>query len=343
MNKKVLLVAGIISLTSVGVSAYADNDDIKIVVNGVAVDIDTSPIIEDGRTLVPVRAIANALNCDVGWIPQSQSVAVFDGEEMVLLWVNKDGAFKIDSTAMTGSYKMDVAPKIINDRTMIPIRCVSELFGAKVDWDETERTVIIDYDDKNKEVTEGTAIEYGAPYAEMLTEMYDKYYDYAFTKNNITKAEIELDNGGIIELELYNDIAPVSVENFVKLTKEGAYNGKIFHRVIKDFMIQGGACDENGIYAEAENIPGEFIENGYLNLIPHDRGVISMARAMDYNSGSNQFFIMHADYPFLNGKYAAFGKVTKGMEYVDEIAETETDADDKPIRDRVIKEIRILT
>ena len=342
MKKNVLLMAGIIAVLSTGMISYADSDEIGIIVNGQRIETDTAPIIENDRTLVPVRAVSEALDCDVGWIEDKRAVVVFDGVEMAFLWIDKDGAFKIDGVSMTGSYKMDVSPKIINDRTMIPIRCVSELLGAEVDWDETERNVIIDYEPNDFDIADGMAVQLSNSYIDELTDMYDAYYDYAFEKKNVTKAEIELDGGKIIELELYNEIAPVSVENFIKLAESGAYNGKIFHRVIEDFMIQGGASDENGNFSESDNIYGEFIRNGYMNLIPHERGVISMARASSYDSGSNQFFIMHVDYPFLNGDYAAFGKVTKGMEYVDEIAVSETDENDKPVENKVIKEVRII-
>ncbi|MGN0107975.1 MAG: peptidylprolyl isomerase [Hominilimicola sp.] len=160
-------------------------------------------------------------------------------------------------------------------------------------------------------------------------------------------AEIQLENGGKIELELYPDIAPITVNNFVKLANEKFYDGLIFHRVIKDFMIQGGGFDTDMNQKQADNITGEFITNGYFNLIPHDRGVISMARAQDLNSASSQFFIMHADSASLNGQYAAFGKVTSGMEYVDAVAECETKSidemgmDDVPVENQIIKTIII--
>lgn len=152
--------------------------------------------------------------------------------------------------------------------------------------------------------------------------------------------EIEMENGGIIKAELYPDIAPITVENFAKLIEDKFFDGLIFHRVIPGFMIQGGGYDEDGNQKETESIKGEFDKNGVPNPLKHTRGVMSMARTMFPNSASSQFFIMHDDAPHLDGQYAAFGKVTDGMDIVDEIAETQTDMQDKPIDNQVIKTIR---
>ena len=141
---------------------------------------------------------------------------------------------------------------------------------------------------------------------------------------------IEMENGAKIELELYPEHAPITVKNFEKLVSEGFYNGLTFHRIIPGFMIQGGDPLGNGMGGADENIEGEFRANGHNNPIKHVRGVISMARAFNPNSASSQFFIMHADAPHLDGQYAAFGKVTSGMEAVDEIAEVPTDYNDRP-------------
>ena len=141
---------------------------------------------------------------------------------------------------------------------------------------------------------------------------------------------IEMENGKEIEIELMPEAAPKTCENFEKLVKEGFYDGLIFHRVIPGFMIQGGDPLGNGMGGADENIVGEFKANGYDNPLKHTRGVISMARAFNPNSASSQFFIMHADAPHLDGQYAAFGKVTSGMDAVDEIASIPTDYNDRP-------------
>ena len=141
---------------------------------------------------------------------------------------------------------------------------------------------------------------------------------------------IEMENGGIIKLELDATAAPKTVANFEKLVKEGFYDGLTFHRIIPGFMIQGGDPLGNGMGGAEEKIVGEFAANGHKNPIKHTRGVISMARAYDPNSASSQFFIMHKDAPHLDGQYAAFGKVSEGMEVVDEIASIPTDYSDRP-------------
>ncbi len=134
--------------------------------------------------------------------------------------------------------------------------------------------------------------------------------------------KITMQGGGEIKLELYPEIAPITVANFKKLVEEGFYNGLTFHRIIKGFMIQGGDPLGNGMGGSDETIKGEFAINGFNNTLRHTRGVISMARSQNPNSASSQFFIMHEDAPHLDGSYAAFGKVTEGIEIVDEIAST---------------------
>ena len=150
---------------------------------------------------------------------------------------------------------------------------------------------------------------------------------------------IEMENGGKIEIELSPEAAPITVKNFEKLVSEGFYDGLIFHRVIRGFMIQGGDPLGNGMGGASEKIKGEFAINGHNNPIKHTRGVISMARAYDPNSASSQFFIMHADAPHLDGQYAAFGKVVSGMEVVDEIAEVAVDYSDRPRFDMRMKRV----
>lgn len=148
--------------------------------------------------------------------------------------------------------------------------------------------------------------------------------------------------GGEISLELYPEKAPITVENFVNLAKSGFYDGLIFHRVIPGFMIQGGDPLGSGFGGADKNIKGEFSANGVENDLSHERGVISMARANDPDSASSQFFIMHADGKFLDGQYAAFGKVTDGMDVVDEIAAVPTDMMDKPRFEMKMEKVEIV-
>ena len=153
---------------------------------------------------------------------------------------------------------------------------------------------------------------------------------------------ITMENGKQMKGELYPDIAPKTVENFTKLINENFYDGLIFHRVIPGFMIQGGDPLGNGMGGSKENIYGEFASNGFKNDLKHERGVISMARAMDPNSASSQFFIMHEDAPHLDGNYAAFGRIIEGLEVIDEIANVQTDMRDKPLHNQVIKTIELI-
>lgn len=152
---------------------------------------------------------------------------------------------------------------------------------------------------------------------------------------------IKMYNGDIIKIELYPDIAPNTVNNFIHLINENFYNNLVFHRIIKDFMIQGGCPQKNGTGNAGYNIKGEFSKNGFTNNLKHTRGVISMARAQHPDSASSQFFIMHKDSPHLDGLYASFGKVIEGIEIVDKIANTKTDFLDRPYEEQIIKEITV--
>ncbi len=156
------------------------------------------------------------------------------------------------------------------------------------------------------------------------------------------KVRIEMENGDVIDLELDREAAPLTVENFMGLVKEGFYDGLIFHRVIYNFMIQGGDPTGTGMGGSKKQIKGEFSSNGVNNPIRHDRGAISMARSQNPDSASSQFFIVHKDAPHLDGQYAAFGHVTAGMDAVDRIAECDTDFRDRPLDDQVIRTIRVL-
>ena len=154
---------------------------------------------------------------------------------------------------------------------------------------------------------------------------------------------IEMEDGGKIVAELYPDLAPISVNNFISLVKKGFYDGLIFHRVISGFMIQGGDPQGIGIGGPGYSIKGEFKMNGVANDLKHTRGVLSMARSMSPNSAGSQFFIMHEDAPHLDGQYAAFGKVIEGIENVDKIAKCMTGRNDKPIHRQAMKKVTVDT
>ena len=154
---------------------------------------------------------------------------------------------------------------------------------------------------------------------------------------------ITMESGDVMKAELYPEIAPVSVNNFISLIQKNYYDGLIFHRVIKGFMIQGGCPEGSGMGGPGYTIPGEFNQNGFKNDLKHTEGVLSMARAMHPDSAGSQFFIMHKTSPHLDGAYAAFGKVTEGMDIVNKIAEVPTNFSDRPLEEQKIKSMTVDT
>ena len=154
---------------------------------------------------------------------------------------------------------------------------------------------------------------------------------------------IIMENGDVMKAELYPEVAPNTVNNFISLVKKGYYDGLIFHRVIRGFMIQGGCPQGTGMGGPGYSIKGEFSQNGFKNDLKHTEGVLSMARSMMPNSAGSQFFIMHKDAPHLAGAYAAFGKVTEGMDVVNKIAEERTDYSDRPLKTQKIKSMTVDT
>ena len=168
--------------------------------------------------------------------------------------------------------------------------------------------------------------------------------EVAYHVGDLPIVTITMEDGGIIKLELYPEIAPNTVNNFIYLANQGFYDGLIFHRVISGFMIQGGCPDGTGMGGPGHFIRGEFSENGFENNLRHERGVISMARRnQPLDSAGSQFFIMHQDSPFLDNLYAAFGRVIEGIEIVDQIAGVQTGAGDRPIADQIIREVTVET
>ena len=154
---------------------------------------------------------------------------------------------------------------------------------------------------------------------------------------------ITMANGEVMKAELYPEIAPNTVNNFISLVKKGYYDGLIFHRVIAGFMIQGGCPNGNGMGGPGYSIKGEFSQNGFKNTLKHTEGVLSMARAMNPNSAGSQFFIMHQNSPHLDGQYAAFGKLVEGLDVVDSIAQVGTDWSDRPMVPQIIESMTVET
>lgn len=204
-----------------------------------------------------------------------------------------------------------------------------EVTTEEVTETETEKET-----EKETEMKEDTPLLPGYISYREYEEILEKYAD--------VKVEIYVKDMGKITAELYPEVSPVSVKNFVDLADDGFYNGIIFHRVINNFMIQAGDPTGTGYYGSGKNIFGEFSSNGYRNTIKHERGVLSMARGEALNSASSQFFICHQTSDWLDGDYAAFGKVIEGMDVVDAIAVVETNDNDKPLSDVVIEKIEVI-
>lgn len=346
MKLKGILSAAIIAASLIIPAAAASAQDITVVVDGQTIETPSPAVIVNDRTLVPLRAISESIGFDVSWDGATQGITITDGQYLFFLWIGKDHAFLTNQYSLAGHSVMEATPVIMNDYTMVPLRAIASLFGAEVNWDANTYTVNVNFGDKVAG-PKGLAEKY-VTYEQVLWKKYDEYKGYVDGTGNVVNAEIQLESGKNIELELYPDIAPVTVNNFEKLAKEHFYDGLIFHRVISGFMIQGGGFDKDYVQKSAPTITGEFISNGYFNLIPHRAGAISMARTSQSNdSASSQFFIVHEDSGFLDGQYAAFGKVTSGMEYVNEIAAVPTEhndvmnADDVPVEQQVIKTIVI--
>ncbi len=318
-------------------SSFAFADELSVEINGQK--IDTESIVVNDRTLVPVRTISEALNCDIAWDGETKGVNIYKNNRIYTMWLEHDTAFKLSPTSLEGFYDLDTPPIIINDRTMLPLRAIGELLGAEVGWNNETKTASLTLA-VTEENNAGIAEKLLA-YEKAMKESYEAYDRYVHGETEKVNAVIKLKNGKSIELELYPELAPETVENFVELVEKDFYDGLIFHRVISGFMVQGGGYDVNGKEPQTSNIYGEFISNGFFNLLKHERGVISMARTPIPDSASSQFFIMHEASPHLDGEYAAFGRVTSGIEVIDEIASAKTDSNDKPIEDIVIESVTI--
>ena len=328
-------------------SGTALAEELKVSVTGKV--LETEAVLIENRTMVPLRAIANALGGGVAWDQENMGILIVRADAevqgdvyLVSMWIDRPRAFCLLGNGLSHGAVMDVAPTVIDNRTFIPARAVSELFGAEVNWNAETFTAEITAAEP-LEVASDEFAEQIIHYEQALLACYDVYDRHLSGASEKIYAQIVLENDKKIDIELYPEIAPGTVANFVKLAETDFYNGLTFHRVIKDFMVQAGGFDKDGKEKAADAIAGEFLVNGFINFLPHNRGTLSMARTMDnYNSASSQFFIMHQNAAYLDGQYASFGAVTDGMDVVDEIANSETDENDKPKKDVVIKEINII-
>ncbi len=324
-------------------------EEVTVLVNGEKLVTDVAPLavpVYDeasnyvgDRIMVPLRAICEKLNLDVAWDAETSGIVLYRMGNIYCMWVNKSTAFNIgEDAALEKGYTMDAPPMIHNDRTLVPLRAVGELLGAKVEWIGATKTVDIQLDLGELEDNAGAA-ELLMFVEAVLLDMYDAYEAYINGEAGTVTGKFVLESGREIKFELYENLAPFTCRNFIENVENKFYDNTVFHRVVKDFVAQGGGFDEKGNPKDAKAVPGEFVANGFLNLIPHDRGALSLARADDPNSGSSQFFIVHQDAPYLNTNYAAFGKITEGMEYVDEICEAEVDEFDEPVKPIIVKTV----
>lgn len=277
---------------------------IKLEVNGSIVLAPTAPIQENGTTLVPLRLISEALNSAVSYDSKTQNITISKGETLLQLTLGSTQA------TSNGNVKpLSIAPRLINGITMVPLRFISENLGCIVNWDAKAQTISI----QNQVAT-------------------------------LPIATITIKDLGTIQAELFPALAPNTVNNFISLANQKFYDGLIFHRVIGDFMIQGGCPLGNGTGGPGYSIAGEFESNGFTtNTLAHTPGILSMARSFMPNSAGSQFFIMTSHSPHLDGDYAAFGRVISGMDIIEQIKSIPTNSNDQPLTPVVIESIRVDT
>lgn len=289
---------------------------IRISLNGSILKSNVAPVQTAGTTLVPIRVISENLGASVNYDSNRKLISITTDTTSIELIINQKTA-KVNQKNIT----LNVAPQIINNTTMVPIRFVSENLNCSVSWDAHNQLVtIISKSPSTTHVTSSTQVK------------------------ELPTATIKVKDYGTITIELYPELAPNTVKNFIALANSGFYNNLTFHRVIKDFMIQGGDPLGNGSGGPDYSIAGEFAANGFTtNTLSHTKGVLSMARTYNPDSAGSQFFITSADVTYLDGQYAAFGKVTNGMNVVEAISNVSTDSLDAPLKTITIESIKVDT
>lgn len=277
--------------------------DIHIQLDGKQLTTPVAPVQAKGTTLVPLRIISENLGAIVDYNKTSQQITIQKESKTLILTLGK-------SKALVNNIEkpLTLAPTLLQGTTMVPLRFASENLDCSVNWNDDKQLITIT--SKNTKPS-------SLPIATLIIKDY-----------------------GTVTLELYPKMAPKTVENFITLANSGFYDGLIFHRIIADFMIQGG--DPLGVGGPGYTIPGEFASNGFkANTLSHTKGIISMARSADPNSAGSQFFITSATATFLDGEYAAFGKVISGIEVIDKVQSVKTNSSDRPLQDVVIQSIRV--
>jgi peptidyl-prolyl cis-trans isomerase B (cyclophilin B) len=307
-----ITLAGILCITGFfgdsGGFAYA------VVSAPIAIVIEDQPVVfttktgqpfidENRRTAVPFRAVLEAFGATVSWVQETQTAVAKKGDMTVEIPIGKAYILKNGL-----KIEIDTKARVIDGRTYLPIRAVLKAFGAYVNWNPFEKRV----------------------------EVY----------SNIEKlpiVTIEMETGQKMVLMLSPKSAPNTVNNFIDLVESGFYDGLTFHRVIQDFMIQGGCPLGTGTGGPGYSIPGEFTANQFVNTLKHTVGVISMARSAAMDSGGSQFFIMHTSAPYLDGQYAAFGRIVEGLESVDLLARSKTNIKDQPVSPLIMMKVTVET
>lgn len=291
--------AAVMFAGAAGTSVLAETP--KLYLNDIDVTQEASPVIVNDTTLVPIRFIGENLGYTVNWDEEKQGASMSKDGNTYTMFIGNNIAYDSNGKETPLSAPM----QLVDDKSMVPLRFLSESAGLSVQWSQALFAVFVNSETAYKSLMPADTVPF----------------------------TITLENGGVMKGELYPNIAPISVDNFTKLANSGFYDGTIFHRVIPGFMVQGGGYvieeHEGQKYigekdTGGEAIKGEFASNGVQNDLKHTRGVISMARTTEPNSATSQFFIMHADTASLDGEYAAFGRVTEGLDVIDKIAAVET-------------------
>lgn len=284
---------------------------IELTLNGKQLTSPISPIIENDITLVPLRLISENLNATVSYNNETKTISITSKDTSIRLTLGSTSV-KVNEEIIS----LSVAPRSIDGTTMVPLRFISENLDCKVNWDA-----------KNQRIT--------------ITSLNP---DEQTTTSTLPIATIMIKDYGTITLELYPDLAPNTVNNFIFLANNKFYNGLTFHRIIDDFMIQGGDPLGTGIGGPGYTIAGEFSSNGFsTNTLSHTKGIISMARSYLPDSAGSQFFITSADATYLDGQYAAFGKVLTGLDVLEVLSNVSTNANDAPLNPVIIESIHVDT
>ncbi len=303
LKKSLLFLSLMLTLTLLSIPCFAKN--IQLTLDGKPLQSTVAPIQENGTTLVPLRVISENLGAKVNYNAVNGEIIISKTNATMILTL---GQSTVKVNGVTS--KLQTAPKVINNTTMVPLRFISENLDCQVNWISQQNLIAITTQPENN--------------------------------NALPIATLKIKGYGTVTLELYPDLAPNTVNNFITLANSGFYDELIFHRVIEDFMIQGGDPNGNGTGGPGYSIAGEFSSNGFTtNTLSHTKGVISMARAMNPDSAGSQFFIMSSDGTYLDGQYAAFGKVISGLDIIEKIQLVDTNNQDKPLKDIVIESIRV--